>query len=824
MPTSEQQAPVAAEASVIQQTPDAVLPEHSDPLSASGELMDFDFEDFLDFNDSLEPLPVLEEASIDANEPQPTNDPKPHDHDQTAPEQPQADLLPNLNQPAQEHVMAQDADEIEPELDSMAIDPALLESYLTDANSTNIDDLFGPSCPGSPIALDTDVPSFLVDVDAAESDCIHPSQLSLDLSHGPNNDEQQLMGTVNNPGVSDETDGGLVVDRTGDGKDDTPSGDRPSRNVVVSSGFIFPAAMSEVDTKPVVADVSDVMGVDGTLPSDAPVTALKSETGPIDSQIPNFQGIQLPEKFLQQIMPSQYSHSANVNQLQHMPLQWFAVKGEENIMQHADQKSFKSDSDDSDSDGEEIKSFYPTHPRPAAWGPSYCQNPVFRYSSRGQWSEGTYFSTQALQFYMARCPRNLTVWLQSNPRIGQRQDEWDRMCRWKDCPDKGNPIRPGFFRCTFDEYSHLTTEDEKDPFFVAGSMHLYCFEQVFDAAKLLRRKRLVPDQRVFKLEAKKNPMKLNRPPNTLIVEGAIMPWVASQPDTHHVPASQWTPRRHEESLGYAMTNYYVSFFAPDRVKDNDDVNPNVLSTVKHLGNLQLFVDFVKTRKDQKRHYPAAKVPRKPMRRDSISSLSELDEDFDDHSRTRYASDSEDDKEPDDADEEPNVHVIQEILGTRHRRGRETEYEVKWQGHKTTTWEPASSIRKDLSKSEIDELLSSNSNSQGKSSDARFKALEQRIEKLMNTIQSQQHELRRSRKRGDASGSDTELARNSSPKRHRGAEGETSSKRKRSARAAKKPVRYCESDSESEEEIVVKRKRASKDATSSNKRRKISSRD
>jgi hypothetical protein len=398
---------------------------------------------------------------------------------------------------------------------------------------------------------------------------------------------------------------------------------------------------------------------------------------------------------------------------------------------------------------------YPDLPRPAAWGPHKSAKPVFKYSTRGQWDVGTCYSTKALRFYNARCTRNLTIWLQTTPRCHDRQDSWDRMCRWAGCPDKGNPIRPGFFRCTFDEYSHLTTTGKKNPFHTAGCLHLYCFEQVFDAAKLHRRGRFLLDQREFAAEGNKNGLAVNRPPDRMIAAAAFKPWLEKQPASDLIPADCWVPLPHEQSLGHALTVFRARV-RPHRPSDPpeksiESEHGQVMPMAEHKGDLQKLVDALKAAKDLKKkalanryltfepptHVGPSNKPKRPSSvASSTSSLSTLDSD----GGALLALTSSDEE---DSTEE--VHDIEAITNIRRHKGK-FEYEVKWSGSNTPTWEPESSLQHDLSEKDLRELVRDFAAADRKRAEAKIRGLEDKVAELIETVKQQKFELNRSHKR------------------------------------------------------------------------------
>lgn len=420
---------------------------------------------------------------------------------------------------------------------------------------------------------------------------------------------------------------------------------------------------------------------------------------------------------------------ANLTRLPYPIIQWFSASEWATSSTQNTYEAPGEEDEEAEADGP--MSGYPDHPRPDAWGPGRCANPpsglearsqpIFRYSSRGQWSAETYFTSEELRYYVGMCPRDLKIWIQNVPHKHDRQDEWDMICRWDQCPHKGAIIKPGFLRCTFDEYPHATESGGRDPFAVAGCMHLYCFEQVFDVAKLHRRKRLFPDVRRLPGEwGRKNPIALNRlPPDRDIVRSAYLRWIESRPHLDRIPANWWKPVPHEQSLGYALTLYHCTTslkrdLPGTQFAGNGGVKQGqILSMEEHLGDLVKWLKSIQDEKDQRRFFHArtlnpAADPRQANEQpvhQSSSSLTSL------QSMSAAPDLQLGDEESSDEDSESSAPSrltaerfnIEAFCDHRTRNGQQ-EYLVKWHGYAKKTWETASELAEDLTPTDLFELV------------------------------------------------------------------------------------------------------------------------
>lgn len=216
----------------------------------------------------------------------------------------------------------------------------------------------------------------------------------------------------------------------------------------------------------------------------------------------------------------------------------------------------------------------------------------FSYQPGGQWDEDILLSAMDVRSYVDNCPRKLTIWLQNTPsQVGQRTSKCDMRCRYSECPVKYGTMRNGWFRVAFDEFPEYTTDGRFDPYRVAGSMHLWCFEQCIDPFELFQRGMLVGDERVFRLEH--NAMTLLRSGEKDIFEAAIDPWIEGR---QKVGVSRQIPyARHEDTLSYALIKHHLESQPGTRQHVRDKRNgerqmDNLKTQDIHMGRLDFFVE------------------------------------------------------------------------------------------------------------------------------------------------------------------------------------------------------------------------------------------
>ncbi|RSL97502.1 hypothetical protein CDV31_013011 [Fusarium ambrosium] len=201
-------------------------------------------------------------------------------------------------------------------------------------------------------------------------------------------------------------------------------------------------------------------------------------------------------------------------------------------------------------------SFVYTDPLPPVenWKKRDGGGPHFEYTPLGQWIDHLEFSAAELRHYLENCPRDVNIFVQQPPaQANCRQQECDRRCRYAQCPVDTKIIRPGFLRVVFDEYHNLTSNGLKDPFKVAGCMHLWCFEQCVDPHEFWLKRKLFPDDRSLPKE-QKNLMAINRDTDRAIVNKAFLKWMTIQSNLPGIPE---IPRDHKDSLTYALVKHHL---------------------------------------------------------------------------------------------------------------------------------------------------------------------------------------------------------------------------------------------------------------------------
>ncbi|KAJ4329386.1 hypothetical protein N0V84_000019 [Fusarium piperis] len=216
--------------------------------------------------------------------------------------------------------------------------------------------------------------------------------------------------------------------------------------------------------------------------------------------------------------------------------------------------------------------------------------PHFEYTPLGQWVDHLELTAAELRHYLEHCPRDVNIFVQQPPAQSNcRQQECDRRCRYAGCPVISKIIRPGFVRVAFDEYHDLTSNGLKDPFKVAGCMHLWCFEQCVDPHEFWVKRKLFPDDRTLPKE-QKNLMAINRDTDRAIVNKAFLRWMAIQDNQPGLPE---IPRDHKDSLTYALVKHHLENQVTarqtcrdrrNRAKAEEDRNTLDL----HMGDLNIY--------------------------------------------------------------------------------------------------------------------------------------------------------------------------------------------------------------------------------------------
>ncbi|KAF4944540.1 hypothetical protein FGADI_12625 [Fusarium gaditjirri] len=233
----------------------------------------------------------------------------------------------------------------------------------------------------------------------------------------------------------------------------------------------------------------------------------------------------------------------------------------------------------------------------------------FLYLPTGQLEKQILFSAEDLKDYIYNCPRNPRLWIQQNPaQCTERTIDADTICRYADCPDTNHTIRPGWCRVAFDEFYRHTSCGQKDPFKMAGVMHLWCFEQCIDPVEVMANGKMVPDDRDGEklVKEKSNKMAITRDSDTRIVVDTIKPWFKKR--AGKVPQAPYA--NYEDSLSYALVKHHLDHQVGARHRSrggrNKDRPASELKTIDvHMGRL----DFWAERDTASRKKRASKMSR-----------------------------------------------------------------------------------------------------------------------------------------------------------------------------------------------------------------------
>ncbi|RGP81111.1 hypothetical protein FLONG3_758 [Fusarium longipes] len=179
---------------------------------------------------------------------------------------------------------------------------------------------------------------------------------------------------------------------------------------------------------------------------------------------------------------------------------------------------------------------------------------VVSYTREGQLGDDVLFDATTLRDYLDQNPRRLKIWLQNAPsKCKGRLDPADTKCRYSECPAKFGTILHGWHRVALDEFHVLTSNGTKDPYKMAGVMHLWCLEQCYDPLELMEKGIMFPDERRLPYEDL-NRMAITRDDYKRVIEGGIRPWVRER---RRVGTVQAPYERHEDTLSWALCNFHV---------------------------------------------------------------------------------------------------------------------------------------------------------------------------------------------------------------------------------------------------------------------------
>lgn len=236
-------------------------------------------------------------------------------------------------------------------------------------------------------------------------------------------------------------------------------------------------------------------------------------------------------------------------------------------------------------------------PIPSPWGSLTTKRQhLFAYTEQAQWIPDRTFNIRHLREYITTCPRNLIMWVQTSPaQSAQRLDKHDSTCRWVGCPVNSGKIIAGWLRVVFDEYPTLTSTGMKDPFKVAGAMHLWCLEQCFDIVELYASGMLMADDRVFPREDSLTSLTRD---HSHRVRDAFHTWFNPKLENWEKNGPVELPRDHKDSLSYSLISYHLNHQAYAREKARKISNmPRAEHEVKtinvHQGDLGLYTKQLK---------------------------------------------------------------------------------------------------------------------------------------------------------------------------------------------------------------------------------------
>ncbi|RFU79136.1 hypothetical protein TARUN_3085 [Trichoderma arundinaceum] len=243
---------------------------------------------------------------------------------------------------------------------------------------------------------------------------------------------------------------------------------------------------------------------------------------------------------------------------------------------------------------------------PAPWGSmTWNGQHLFSYTSKGQWLRDRCFDKQQFREYADNCGKETVFWVQQAPtQCNHRLDPEDRICRWANCPVSNRTITAGWLRVAFDEFPHLTSNGARDPLKCAGSVHLWCFEQIFDPAEFHLSGRLRAEDRQFPFEDK-SVVTLEKLTDAGIIREAYQPWFAQRMQRFNLHNRIQLPREYRETLSYRLNKYHLdnqtAARQKARSKRNNSKSEDERRTIDvHLGNLKMFVEITnKARRSKK---------------------------------------------------------------------------------------------------------------------------------------------------------------------------------------------------------------------------------
>ncbi|KAL7792490.1 hypothetical protein V8C37DRAFT_410025 [Trichoderma ceciliae] len=228
----------------------------------------------------------------------------------------------------------------------------------------------------------------------------------------------------------------------------------------------------------------------------------------------------------------------------------------------------------------------------APWGSmTWNGQHLFSYTPMGQWLRDRCFNERQFREYVDNCKKETVFWVQQAPtQCNHRLDPEDRICRWANCPVPNRTITAGWLRVAFDEFPHLTSNGSRDPLKCAGSVHLWCFEQIFDPTEFYLSGRLRPEDRQFPFEDK-SVVTLEKLTDAGLIREAYQPWFAQRMHRFNP-----MPQDYRETLSYRLNQYHLdnqtAARQKARSKRNNRKSEDERRTIDvHLGNLKMFVEI-----------------------------------------------------------------------------------------------------------------------------------------------------------------------------------------------------------------------------------------
>lgn len=230
---------------------------------------------------------------------------------------------------------------------------------------------------------------------------------------------------------------------------------------------------------------------------------------------------------------------------------------------------------------------------PDTWGPP-GEPSLFKYNKQGRFPPGRKYNAKQIRSFIDFNPREMTLWVQNHPaQCKDRLPNGALECIWECCPAPASgKIVAGWLQVAFDEFPQETSNGTRDPFNVAGVMHLWCYEQCCDIIHDYERGLIQPEDRRLPRE-QRNPMRLERDNSDMeAIDRTFHPWFKNNAfQMGDCPRSQ--PRPHEETLSHAMIQHHldhqIAARAAAREKRNWKKSANQKCTIDiHIGDLRLW--------------------------------------------------------------------------------------------------------------------------------------------------------------------------------------------------------------------------------------------